>query len=326
MENNNANYNAEIDLGQVKQKVQGYIGSINDRFFDLILFIKRNIVILLILFVVGAGLGTYMDSGSKSYTHKLYVLPNFDSVDYLYEQVDLFQSKIKKGDKQFIASLGIKPNVVRRVEIDPVIDIYEFINKSDGPKNINIDIFKIMSENGEIDKIVEDKITSRNYDYHVITITTSGEASKEELIKPFLKFLNANPYLKKIQEQSISTLNAKIQQNDSMIVQIDKVVEGFGKDARKANPSLLYYNDNTNLSDLFNIKNGLLTEQGKNRIKQINYQSVIKEVATVNNINVTGSILGKMKVILPLFILFIYSIVITFRNYYRRQLIKRGLK
>jgi hypothetical protein len=87
--------NQEIDLSEISKKIGGFFEGISTRIFRGILFLKRNILVIAILFVIGVGLGFYLDKTSKSYDHQVIVTPNFGSNEYLYSKVNLINSKIK---------------------------------------------------------------------------------------------------------------------------------------------------------------------------------------------------------------------------------------
>ena len=98
----------EIDLGQLSKKIGGFFQKLTDSFFDFILFLKRNIILVAVLFIVGAALGYFLDKKTKVYDHEVVVLPNFNSVDYLYAKINLINSKRKENDTLFLKSIGIK--------------------------------------------------------------------------------------------------------------------------------------------------------------------------------------------------------------------------
>jgi hypothetical protein len=122
MENQNTNQNPEIDLSAIKQQFKGYFTKANDSFFDVILFIRRFIVAFILLLAVGIGLGIYLDTGSKLYLQKVFVTPNFGSVDYLYEETELMNAKLKEHDTLYLSKLGIK-NIknISKIEIRIII-------------------------------------------------------------------------------------------------------------------------------------------------------------------------------------------------------------
>lgn len=326
MENQNTNQNNDVDINEVKQRLKGYAARVNDSFFDVILFIRRYVIAVIILVVAGVGLGIYLDSGAKTYSHKIFVTPNFGSVDYLYEQIERINGKLKERDTTYIKNLGIKnPKKILKLEIDPVVDIYDFMDENNpDQQNKRIDLFKIIAENGEMSKTLEDKITSRNYKNHLITFTTTERTDANSLIEPFLKALNNDPYWKQMQQEGIQNLEVKNAENDVMISQVNKVLSDYGNVGSTSGVALR--TDNTNLTDLFYFKNMLVREQGRNKISKIDFQKVIKDRGTVLNIYKSGIVTGHTKLILPIIFLLLFTFVVKFRDYYRSQLAKRNLK
>ena len=66
MANQTNNNDREINLSDVSQKFKGAVSRSGDRFFDLILFLKRNIIIVLLLIIAGTALGFYQDRHTSS--------------------------------------------------------------------------------------------------------------------------------------------------------------------------------------------------------------------------------------------------------------------
>lgn len=319
MANQSNPYNKEIDFTHVSGKIKGIFSSINDYFFDAILFVKKYLVILIVLFVVGAGAGFFQDSLYKpNYESKLFIIPNFRSADYLYSQVDLINSNI--GSIEFFNSMGIKDNMlIKKLEIEPVVDIYEFIEEPNDPK---FQILKLMADSGEISKILEDKITSKNYKYQVVTITTSRPITEEEVLKPLLQYLNANPYLEVMKKEWVNNLEIEIKQNDTLIKQIDGILNNFGT---KATGNGVFYSEEAPIHEIIKSKEKLIREQGKNRIDIVNYEKVIKDSSNILNINRYGTLAGRLKFVYPIILIGLFVSLVTFWAYYKRQMNKRQL-
>jgi hypothetical protein len=316
--------NQDLDLGQLSGKIRGYVSKANDSFFDGILFIKRNIIILTVLVLVGVGLGIYIDESSNRFENKVFVIPNFGSVDYLYEEVEHITAKIHNQDPALMKELALKsPQKFIKIEIEPVVEIYEFIeDKEVDEDDRKFQLFRLISENGDMDKMLKDNTTSRNYKNHLITITTNGTADKSEIIDPLLKYLNSNSYYLQMKDEYVNNLNLKIAANDTIIKQIDKILNDFTGKGKNGN--LIYYNDNTELSEVIKVKNRLTQEQAKNRIDaKVNYSDIVKEGSSVLNTTKSTIFSGKMKYIVPLLFILAFVACIKFRNYYRNQINKR---
>ena len=129
--NSHNNDNQEVDLTMISKGIGNFFQNINTSIFKAIQFSLKHKIIIGFLFVLGAGLGVYMDTTYKTYDHQIIVQPNFGSTDYLYSKIDLIESKIKESDTVFLKSIGIQnPSKLVKIEIKPIIDIYKFINNS----------------------------------------------------------------------------------------------------------------------------------------------------------------------------------------------------
>ena len=321
MANQANNREQEIDLAQVTQKLKNAVSKTNDSFFDFILFIKRNIIIILLLLAAGIALGIYLDR-DKIYSHKLYVIPNFGSVEYLYAKVDNLNAKLKENDRDFLNEIGLTAPI-GKVEIEPVIDIYKFI---EGEENRNYDMFKLMTDNNDVSKVMEDEVTGRNFKRHMITFMTNGTTSRKEAIEPIVKFLNDSPYFKVVQKEAVEHLERTIATNDTTLKQIDAILNDFSRSKTGSNnSSLMYYNDNTQLNEVIELKNKLTKEQGENRIDLLNSEKIVQDSEAVLNDKYDEGLSGKYKVILPLLFLLLFLVINRFKTYYRKQVQKRQL-
>jgi hypothetical protein len=315
--------NQDLDLGQLSKKVKNYLSRANDSFFDGILFLKRNIIIIAILFIVGAGLGIYKDTVGRNYEQKVFVIPNFGSTDFLYEQAAFISYRLRTQDTAFIKAAGIKnPEKFVKLKIEPVIEIYEFIEDKDVDEDDRkFQLFQLIAENGDMDKMLKDKTTSKYYKKHLITITTNGKATKDEIIEPLLKYVNSNEYFLKMKDEYIKNLELKTAANDTILKQIDAILNDFS--GKKGNTGLVYYNDNTDLSGVIKLKNKIIAEQAQNRIDKVNFSGIVKDSGIVLNVASKSLTGGRMMFILPILFILIFVIFVKFRNYYKKQIQKR---
>lgn len=321
-QNSNNSENQEIDLSVLSSKLnQGY-----ERFqswiFGGFLFVKRNIIIIGILFILGVGMGVYLDKTSKTYDNKIIVMPNFNSTDYLYAKITLINSKIREKDTLFLKEIvGLKdPKKIKSIEIKPITDIYKFIQN----KEENLQLIKLMAEDGEIQKVIEDNVTSKNYLYHLIKFTTTESINSKESVEPLMNYLNNSQYYKKIQEIVLNNVKTKIAQNDTILVQIDKFLNGIGSNVATSqkNDKLIYYNENTQLNDVIRTKEDLIVQQGNNHIDLENLNAIIKENSATLNVRNVEAVNGKLKLVLPVIFIFIFLLLGLIRSFYRKQMFK----
>jgi len=310
----------EIDIFQLSRSIGSFFDRINAAIFRSIQFFVRNWIVVLILVIIGFGLGWYLDSSKKTFQNEVIVTPNFESVDYLYAKIDLIEAKIIAGDTVFLKNIvGIPhPKAIKKIEIKPVADVYKFIED----KEQNFELIKLMAEVGEVKKVLEDNITSKNYTFHTISFVSNKAIDEKEVVEPLLKYLNSSVYFSKIQKIGFKNLEQEIAQNDTIIAQIDKVLNGFTSTVKNAtkNDKLVYYNENIQLNDIIKTKQKLVTEQGKNRLKLISFDKMIKEINATLNINDHKIVNGNFKLLIPIFFIFVFILISLFLKFYRKQL------
>ena len=315
------NDNQEIDLSQISKKIGGFFENIATSIFKVILFFKRNIIWVAILFIIGAGLGYYLDKTIKVYDHQFIVSPNFGSVDYLYAKVELVNSKIEDGDSLFLKEIGIKkPKKLRGITIVPITDVYKFINNNDK----NFELIKLMAEDGDVKKIVNENLTSKNYPYHLISFSTTDQTSNDQTVEPLLNYLNDSDYFQKIQKEFVENIKIKMIENDSIIAQINGFLNAFKTNVNSSQKSdkLIYYNENSQLNDVIKTKDLMIYQQGTHRIELVSLDNIVKESSSTLNVRNKKAVNGKKKLILPLLFIFIFVLVKYFKSFYKKQVVK----
>lgn len=312
----------EIDLSMISKKMGNAFQNLNSLLFRCIQFVIKNIIILIVLLIVGVGIGIYLDKTQKTYDHQIIVTPNFGSVDYLYSKVELIQSKIKERDTVFLKAIGIQePGKLVKIEINPIVDLYRFVTNNE----LNFALLKLLAEDGDIKKIVEERTTSKNYPYHVISFTTRRLTSTEKTVTPILNFLNDSDFFKKVQKEFVNNIMIKMKSNDGTIAQIDGFLNEFSNTATGSgskSDKLVYYNENTQLNDVIKTKDDLVKEQGNHRIDLVTLDKIIKENSSTTNIENNASVNGKLKLVLPLLFISIFLGIRFFRSFYRKQSLK----
>jgi hypothetical protein len=312
----------EIDIFQLSKSIGSFFDRTNTRIFRSIQFFVRNWIVVLILIVLGFGLGWYIDSNKKIFQNQVIVTPNFGSVDYLYAKINLIQAKIASGDTVFLKkTVGIlHPKLIKKIEIKPIADAYKFIED----KEQNFELIKLMAEVGEVKKVLEDNVTSKNYTFHTISFASNVAVNEKEVVEPLLKYLNSSEYFNAIQKIGYKNIEQQITQNDTIIAQINDVLNGFSKTIKNGakNDKLVYYNENTQLNDIIKTKQYLINEQGKNRLKLVNSDKTIKEINSTLNINENKVVNSNFKFLLPLFFILIFVLRYLFLKFYRNQELK----
>lgn len=305
----------EIDLGAISKGIgntfQGFLSVI----YYAIRFFVRKSVIILILFIIGFGIGYYFDR-SKVYDHEMIVIPNFDCGDYMYSKVQLLNAKLKERDTVFLNAIGIrKSSELLNIKVSPIEDIYNYVNTNE----LNFKILELMAEDGDIQKIIKEEATSKNYTYHQITFSTIGMTAEEKTVEPILAYLNDSDYFSKLQYQFVENSKNKIRANDTIIMQIDRILS-----TKKNSASSLVYNENSQINDLVSSKEKLIRDNGNQRLALLNMDKIVKNNATTLNIKDEGTTSGRMKLFVPFFFIFLFIMIYGFVSFYRSQAIKHG--
>lgn len=313
----------EIDLSAISGKIGNFFQSINGAIFKAIQFVIKKSIVLSGLFILGIGLGIYLDTTKKVYDHEIIIQPNFGSTDYLYSKVALLASKVKENDTVFLKSIGIKkPSEIMIIDVKPIVDIYKFISGNNTSVNEqNFELLKLMAEDGDMKKIVEEETTSKNYAFHQVTFKTKKLVNRKDVIEPLLQYLNSTNYFNQIKTVYIKNTQIKVAKNNEIIAQIDGFLNSFSSiiSGNTKSDKLVYYNENTQLNDVIQTKNGLIAEIGKLQLDLINIDKVIKECSSTSNIQNTKSINGKLKFALPILFISLYLFIYLFINYYKKQ-------
>ena len=311
---NNVSDNQEIDLSQISKKIGQGFQNIGALIFSCIQFFLKNAIIIILLFVVGIGLGYVLDNGKKSYSHEIIVMPNFGSTNYLYGKIELINSKIKEGDTLFLKEMGFQnPKKISKLEIEPIVDPYSFVRESEE----NFELLKLIAEDGSIDKVLKDNMTSKNYTFHRITFSTKGLATDKGTFQPLFNSFNDSDYYKIIQKNVLDNIKVKVEYNDQTLNQINAILNSFSNETNKSSKSgsLVYYNENTQLDEVLKTKYSLVSEQGNRKIELINYEKIVKDVSVIANIEKGSS----SKLILPLLFILLFICGKLFFGFYKNQ-------
>lgn len=305
---------SEFDLSLIKEKSSEFISSLNKRLYLTINSIKKNALLLVALFLIGAVLGYLIDNFFKTYQNSVILTPNFGSVDVLYKNVEWINAKIKEQDTLYLMEIGVKnPKVMGQLKLKPIIDVFGFVANEES----NFELIKLMAEDMSMDKIINDENTSKNFSSHLLSFETIEKIKEEELIKPLLDFFNNNEHFLKIQEQYLKNIDIKIVENDFIINQIDNMLNQFSKssDSNKSQ-SLVFYNENTQLNDIIQTKNSLINESGKLKIDKVLLDKVVKESSININAENKKGIKEKMKLLLPIIFILMFFVVRFYKKWY----------
>jgi hypothetical protein len=309
--NNQSTDAQEIDLGKV---FNNFSNSIKNTIFKSLSFFVKNKIVVLSILLLGFGLGLYLDT-KPSYKHEVILKPNFNTTDYLYAKVEQFNSFKTINDENVLENKYQlkKRKKIGTFEAEPINDIYRFLKDNESGYNF----LKLMAEDGSIKKIIDEDVTSKNYEFHKITFTSSEMISREEVIEPFLKFINDDKHLNLIHKINLANSEKKLKTNDSIVKQIDLVFKKFGSQSSSGNISIS--GENIPIDNLIYIKEKMISENNYFDIVKEQSKLMINDHAVVLNIKDTKGLIGKHKILLPIVLLLGFIFLASIVSFYKKN-------
>ena len=317
--------NQEVDLSLITKSVSNFGSSLLLGFVNILLFIKKKLLLIAGLFVLGFLFGYVFDVKTKQYENEIIVIPNLGGVDYLYSKVDLLTAKLADADTLFLSNLGIK-NVrkIKQIKIKPIVDVFGFVNNSTSAANAqntqNFEMIKLLAEESNITKVIEDDLTGKNFPLHTITISTNSKISQADIIDPIMKYLNTDQYYNDVLKISENNVRIELAKNEKQIVQVDSIIKklvlNLGKN--KSN-NLVYNSENDQLNPMFQLKNNLISTIGSQKIQLVKLNMIIKDVVITINKYSTKGINGKIKLVLPFVFIALYLLLAIVVRFFKSQ-------
>ncbi|MBP6373277.1 MAG: hypothetical protein KA325_02560 [Flavobacterium sp.] len=313
----------DINLSQLANGVSTLFQRLRTGIFNSIRFFVNHKWMLSFLLIGGFATGVFIETVKTSYDHYIVVEPNFGSTDYLYAKVDEINAKIKEQDTVYLKSMGVsKPKDIFKIEVKPVIDVYRFVNRSEQ----NFELLKLMSDDSDIKKIIEDTPTSKNYTYHLIKLSTKNKTNQRMLITPVLAYLNQSDFYKQVQKVYIQNAQIKMKANELLIAQIDGYLNGLAAGSPgPAGEKMVFYTEKTQLNDVIETKDDLVKEQGNLRIERISLDKIIKDNHTTLNTEASSKLNSALKFILPLLFMGLFIFAKNFIRFYQQEALKNKI-
>ncbi len=307
--NEQNNIPEEIDLFSLKEFISK---GINKSIMNTFLFLKKNVYKLSLLFIIGLLLGVVVDYLLRSYVAEVVVNSNFTSNDYLYSRVDQLNNHFIQNSKSEITISNYKK--FTKIEVEPVVDVYTFVNNMspnalvNAQTSQNFEMLKLMSEKGDINKIIKDEVTSKNYYFQQINIFSKDKVEEKD-INSVINYLNKDAYFDSILHLNISNIKERIIKNDSTIAQIDKLIQSYSTSIARGDANVMFKNDNSEVNSLITQKKELITKIDEDKLSLIRQNKIIKENTIVcNKINNKG-IANKLKFIFPILFIFLFLVI-----------------
>lgn len=275
-------------------KVVNKIGIQTYRFFR---FLFKKKFILLSLLIICFASGYFIDNyfQKNRFKHEIIVTPNVNSQSFLYKEID----NLKFTNK----------SAIKGVEIEPIIDIFNFMSEKDN----NIEIAKFLADNNvKLVKHYKGNETEQVYKYHIITFYSNNMIKAEKEINTILSNFNNEIYYKEKLKVNREFINNKIKENEISIKNINNLFLKLGTNQTSTN-SNVNIEVFTEINKLIENKQHLLEENKKLENELIENKSVVFKLADLNASKETKSL--DIKFILPLSFLLIFFGFYVIKNF-----------
>ncbi len=309
------NSSEEVDLGYMFRSIGNLFKKLVKLLFLIVVFFRKFIFLIIGLVILGIILGYFLDKSAKRvYENRIIVIPNFESVEYLYDKTDELNYKLRSNDSVYLKTIfGEEYKNIKEIAIEPIVDIYNFTTKS----RENIDVFRILFENQNMKEFVDNMITSKQYKYQKLKVYIIGKDSKD-LVQKLLSFYNENEHFKRYQEVYIQNTTKRLNETDKMLIQADSVIRAIASVSTDINPNPpVYASFNNDFFNIFRYKETLLKDKLELLKKSKDEVAIIKPVSI--NYNILEGGLGSIKNVIkiPIYFLLLFSFIFFIRFIYR---------
>jgi len=298
------NSSEEIDLGYLFKKSNDFLKGIVRGLFLILDFFKKYFIVIIVLILIGFAFGYFKDKGSvELYNNEILIIPNFESVDYLYDKAETINLKIASNDTVYLQNIfGDHYRRAKRISLEPIVDIYNFVSKS----RQNIDVLKIISQSQDFSEYVEDMSTSKYFKYHRLNLSIVGKEHSMVIVESFLDYLNQNKHFANYKDTLKIAKDFQVKEYYFMLTQIDSIIKANTRNNINSSVSVNTISDQ---SELIEKKRQLLAELQNLKMEQIDYSSIIKMVNAEYNIHPETFMDISKKIKYPLILVFLFSLV-----------------
>lgn len=258
MQPNTPSSSDEIDLGQLLQLVRRGLNGIFRGILRIFLFLKRNMIKLAGLLVIGVAIGFLLNRVVDDRLQtEVIVKPNFESKEYLYSVVEELKSKILAKDTLFFKNIDIDVNQLRnfKVKIEPIEEELEVDKNMAEENNKYLEILQNYKDQDFVLDVIKSEILKKSDYTHRITFTHKNPVRGADYVGKILNYINSNPHFAQLQQVNSQNAKSRVEKNQDLIEQIDVLVTNFSNGLKsgsnQTSQGMLLESDNA--SDIYSI-------------------------------------------------------------------------
>lgn len=311
------NSSDEIDLGQLFQLIGRGFNAIFRWVLRVFLYLKKNILILIGLLVVGLVIGYVLSKiTAKKLKTEIIVNPQLESKNYLYDAVNEIQSNILVKDTVFFKSIGVDAIDFNGLEIT----IGRVLEEDNSESDLQfLELLQTFEKTDAISDIVRAELKNKSSLNHRITIYYEDVRFGDEFAKKVITYINSNEYFKGLIEVRRTNATNRIKENEDLLKQVDNIIVNYTNGlATKPNGAvgdriILDNQEQVNIADIFEYKTQLIQDIESKKL-ELEQQT---EVASIINFGkpqaVQKSFFRKNIILMPVLLLVLFLILSIIR-------------
>ncbi len=217
--NKNDNFD-EIDLNDLSSFFNSIGDSIGKLLFNVVQYVKRNVIFLVLSFLIGGGIGYYLTTrnangegvitsytlGEKLVEHETIVVINYGSYDYLKNLID---------NKYSQDTLLLKKGLVS-------IQLEGIANISDLKSNVSV-LSILSSKVDKNDVLLQSEMVDRNFHYHKLKITATPQFDFASFFREIQQKIEGESFIQNRKKIALSNLELRKVEIEKSIVQCNNI-------------------------------------------------------------------------------------------------------
>lgn len=239
--NNHQNKNEEIDLGDLFKLFKKGLNKIGHFILAVIIFLKKNAIILLALIITGIVIGYFIQNSSES---SVTLQSFYGSQDYLYKSVNELNWEIKNKTDLLAEEFNINPDTLKliKLEIKPLERVTDLSKEKK-------EYITLLKEEGSYTQEDLMAIVLRSSGLHKLIITHPENFNVSGFFDKFEEKLLKNKSFTEIHQTEIKNLKESVETYRESIRQIDTILSSYNaKLNEKSEGNATFYSSENNLN------------------------------------------------------------------------------
>ena len=306
--------NDEIDLGQLFRMIGKGFSNLFKSFLRLFLYIKRNLIKLGILVLVGLLVGFGLNKIiTKKHKIEVIVKPNLESKNYLYDVVNEIGANIKARDTLFFSMLGINALNLEGFEID--IQPVEKESVTNTEEDIQyLELLQKFRNDALITDVLRTEILNKSTLNHRITFTFNNMDTGLDNANKLMTYINSNDYYAELAKITIENAEKRIVQNQDLVKQIDMLVANYSikmsQESEKMEGRIVLDNeDQLDITGILNLKNVVIRDIEKKKLEIQEQKEPISIINFGSSQQIEKSFFGKTIIFIPSVLLGLFFLI-----------------